>query len=154
MPCWRFWAASNGQISFQHYACGNSASYQATGGINNAANLIVDGVIQNGPSYQYWSGGIYSRGIEQVPDVTSTEGNVSGSCNGCKGPPPPPPSARYDCVNGSCLEKGRYSTPGIYESLSECEQNCGPGCGGVCVSNTDWAKISSLVAMLKNKDCS
>ncbi|MFM6269739.1 MAG: hypothetical protein ACKPFA_25050, partial [Dolichospermum sp.] len=128
MPCWRFWAAANGQISFQHYACGNSASYQSSGGPNNAAWLVVDGVIQNNTNYQYWSSGIYSRGIEQVPNVTSTVGNVSGSCNGCEAPPPPPPSPRYDCINGSCLNKTQYGTPGIYESISACEQNCGPGC--------------------------
>lgn len=153
MPCWRFWGATNGQISFQHYACGNSASYQSSGGPNNAAWLVVDGVVQNGTNYQYWSSGIYSRGLEQVPNVTSTVGNVSGSCNGCEAPPPPPPSPRYDCINGSCLNKTQYGTPGIYESISACEQNCGPGCGGVCISNADWTAISSLASQVKNKVC-
>lgn len=61
---------------------------------------------------------------------------------------------RYDCVNGSCVSAELYNSPGIYESLSACEQNCGPGCGGVCISSSHWTKISSLAAMVKNKDCS
>lgn len=61
---------------------------------------------------------------------------------------------RYDCINGACRPATIFATPGIYESLSVCEQNCGPGCGGVCISNSDWGKISSLAAMVKNKDCS
>lgn len=61
---------------------------------------------------------------------------------------------RYDCINGSCVSAELYGSPGIYESLPACEQNCGPGCGGVCISNADWAKISNLAAMIRNKDCS
>ena len=154
MPCWRFWAAfADGQITLQHYACGNSASYQPSGGINNSAWLVVDGVIQNGTSYMYWSGGPYIRGIEQVPGITSTAGSVTGSCNGCEGPSPPSPSLRYDCINGSCLNKTQYGTPGIYGSISDCEKNCGPGCGGVCISNADWTAIASLASQVKNKVC-
>lgn len=62
-------------------------------------------------------------------------------------------SPRYDCINGSCLEKSKFGTPGIYESQADCEQNCGRGCGGVCISNADWGKIGNLAAMIKNKDC-
>ncbi|MFM5960404.1 MAG: hypothetical protein ACKOQ2_25165, partial [Dolichospermum sp.] len=60
-------------------------------------------------------------------------------------------SPRYDCINGACLNKSQYGTPGIYESISVCEQNCGPGCGGVCVPNADWTTISSLASQVKNK---
>ncbi|MFM6268579.1 MAG: hypothetical protein ACKPFA_19080 [Dolichospermum sp.] len=62
-------------------------------------------------------------------------------------------SPGYDCINGACLSKSQYGTPGIYGSISVCEQKCGPGCGGVCISNADWTAISSLASQVKNKVC-
>ena len=86
--------------------------------------------------------------------VSYTIDQVSGPGE-CNSPdPPPPPSNRFDCINGSCFPKTQYGTPGIYESVSACEQNCGPGCGGVCISNADWTAISSLASQVKNKVCS
>jgi hypothetical protein len=98
----------------------------------------------------YQAGSIYGP---VMVSYTISQVAGPGECTSAD-PPPPPPSPRYDCINGSCLGQSQYGTPGIYESLSACEQNCGPGCGGVCISNSDWAKISSLAAMVKNKDCS
>ena len=137
------------------------------------------GIAQTTPFYQYYDGNIppgvtyvandadraYWRlnyvhigygsgpsGPAMVGAYSITQVSGPGECTSAD--PPPPPSSRWDCINGSCLVKSQYGTPGIYESLSACEQNCGPGCGGVCVSNADWAKISSLASQIKNKDCS
>lgn len=68
--------------------------------------------------------------------------------------PDTPPPIQYDCVNGACLPKTTFNTPGIYATLSECEINCGTGCSGKCLSNEDWAQIEGLAAQLKNKNCS
>ncbi len=70
------------------------------------------------------------------------------------GQPPPPPSSKYDCINAACIPSTTYNTPGIYQSLSDCEQVCGPGCSGVCLSNADWAEIQGKAAQLRNKNCS
>lgn len=64
----------------------------------------------------------------------------------------PPPTPKYDCLNGICVLSTQYNTPGIY-SLSECEQTCGTGCSGKCISNADWATIEGLAGQLKNKNC-
>jgi hypothetical protein len=61
---------------------------------------------------------------------------------------------KYDCINGACIPKSTYSTPGIYNSLSECETACGTGCSGKCISNADWAQIEGLSNQLKNRNCS
>ncbi|MBN3926114.1 hypothetical protein [Nostoc sp. NMS4] len=66
---------------------------------------------------------------------------------------PPTPTDKYDCINGACIKKTVYSTPGIYQSLSECETACGTGCSGKCVSNADWAQIEGLSNQLKNRNC-
>ncbi|MEH2307003.1 hypothetical protein [Nostoc sp.] len=64
------------------------------------------------------------------------------------------PPLKYDCVNGACVGYTMYNTPGIYPTLSACEQACGTGCSGKCVSNSDWAQIEGLSGQLKNRNCS
>lgn len=65
------------------------------------------------------------------------------------------PPSKYDCINGECKESTIYDTPGIYNSLSECEINCGSqGCSGKCIPNADWTAIQNLSNQLKNKNCS
>ncbi|MEH1981410.1 MAG: hypothetical protein V7L27_19440 [Nostoc sp.] len=64
-------------------------------------------------------------------------------------------ASSYDCVNGACVPKALYSTPGLYENLSACEVVCGTGgCSGTCVSNSDWAQIEGLSGQLRNRNCS
>jgi hypothetical protein len=64
------------------------------------------------------------------------------------------PNEPYDCINGACIKKSVYSTPGLYQSLSDCEIACGTGCSGKCLSNADWAQIKSLSNQLKTRNCS
>ena len=73
---------------------------------------------------------------------------ISSSENSC-----PALTLKYDCINGACIASTKYTTPGLYESLSECEVVCGTGCSGKCISNSDWAQIQDLSNQLKNKSC-
>ncbi|WP_375514429.1 hypothetical protein [uncultured Nostoc sp.] len=75
--------------------------------------------------------------------------SIASTSNSC-----PPPSPAYDCINGACIKKTIYSTPGLYKSLSDCEEACGVGCSGKCVNNSDWAQIEGLSGQLKNRNCS
>lgn len=63
------------------------------------------------------------------------------------------PNTSYDCINGACIKKTQYNTPGIYNSLSQCETACGTGCSGKCLSNEEWNKISDLAGKLKQRNC-
>lgn len=63
------------------------------------------------------------------------------------------PTATFDCINGACINASKYNTPGMYPSLSECENVCGAGCGGKCISNSEWAQIEGLSNQLKNRNC-
>ena len=63
-------------------------------------------------------------------------------------------SAAYDCINGACTDSTKYKTPGIYQTLSDCETACGTGCSGKCISNSDWAQIEGLSGQLKKRNCS
>ncbi len=83
---------------------------------------------------------------------------------------PAPPPIKYDCLNGNCVPKSQYNTPGLYLSLEACEAACGGNScpspfeclepanycppGKTCIPNSDWGKIESLSNQLKNKSCS
>ncbi len=87
--CFRFWATGDGQITFQHYACGKTASYRTDPSLyGNGAWLIVDGEIQNSSNYFYWSGFVEgyqcARFLAEV-DRRYEGGQISGSCDTCKG---------------------------------------------------------------------
>ncbi|MBD2243222.1 hypothetical protein [Nostoc sp. FACHB-888] len=60
----------------------------------------------------------------------------------------------YDCINGACIKKDVYKTPGFYKSLSECEIACGVGCSGKCISNSEWSQIENLSSQLRLRNCS
>lgn len=70
------------------------------------------------------------------------------SCTGCS-----ESNTQYDCVNGGCVLKTKYNTPGLYQSLAECQLACGAGCSGKCISNDDWSQIEGLAGQLRNKNC-
>ncbi|BAY74175.1 hypothetical protein NIES25_51710 [Nostoc linckia NIES-25] len=65
-----------------------------------------------------------------------------------------PDDEKFDCINGACISSNEYSTPGIYQSLGECEVNCGTGCSGKCIPNAEWAQIEGLSSQLKSINCS
>lgn len=61
---------------------------------------------------------------------------------------------KFDCINNACIKSDKYETPGLYESLEECETVCGEkGCSGECISNKKWSQIKDLAGKLKDKNC-
>ena len=61
---------------------------------------------------------------------------------------------KYDCINGACIEAVKYETPGLYQSLEECQVACGTGCSGKCISSNEWKQIQDLARRIRNKNCS
>lgn len=53
---------------------------------------------------------------------------------------------KYDCVNGQCVKKTVYNTPGIFSKLEDCESVCGNSekCDGTCIKTEDWNEIVRL----------
>lgn len=87
--CWHFWATNDGAVTFEHFACGETAYYQPDPNLkNNGAWLIVDGVTQVGvgSAYYYWSGGPYARHLRQETIPQPIGGYITGSCNDCLSP--------------------------------------------------------------------
>jgi hypothetical protein len=134
----------------------NITSYVDNG--NGTATFAGYGVSSScGSNGVIYSGLTLNTNTEQLGYVYVTQSN---NCLGiwkvprASQPPLPETKPRYDCLNAACTPKNTYNTPGLYQSLAECEQSCGPGCGGVCLSNSDWAAIQGLAAQNKSKHCS
>jgi hypothetical protein len=65
------------------------------------------------------------------------------------------PSTAYDCLNGGCIPKGAYNTPGKYATLQLCQASCNQGtnCDGECVSAAEISALQQTANLVKSKLC-
>ncbi|BBD69684.1 hypothetical protein NIES4072_29800 [Nostoc commune NIES-4072] len=80
------------------------------------------------------------------------------------------PQQQYDCINGQCITKTQYNTPGIYNSLADCQAVCSNGgacasgkqcvdpttfCpdGKVCIDQGEFASIEALISKIGSEVC-
>lgn len=83
---------------------------------------------------------------------------------------PCPVSQKFDCINGNCLDADKYTTPGIYQSLSDCQAVCANGgacasgkqcvdpttfCppGQVCIDQGEFGSIEALISQIGSEVC-
>lgn len=76
----------------------------------------------------------------------------------------------YDCLNGQCVTSSKYTTPGIYKSLADCQAVCANGgaCGSgkqcvepttycpngkVCIDQEEYGNIQGLIAKINSEVC-
>lgn len=80
---------------------------------------------------------------EQILSATSS------NCND------PPPDRAHDCLNGGCIPKTTYNTPGIYANLAACQSGCAKNsnCTGECVSPEELAALQQAANNLQTKFC-
>jgi hypothetical protein len=65
------------------------------------------------------------------------------------------PTNPYDCVNGGCVPKITYNTPGVYASLAACESGCAKNsnCTGECISAEELAALQQAADNLRSRYC-
>lgn len=65
------------------------------------------------------------------------------------------PDQPYDCVNGGCVAKTTYATPGKYANLSACQAGCAKDstCTGECVSAEQIAALQQAADQIKSRLC-
>lgn len=70
-------------------------------------------------------------------------------------PDPLNPSQPFDCLNGACLPKSTYNTPGFFDSLSACQSGCAKNsnCTGECVSAAEIAALKQSANNLQSRIC-
>ncbi len=67
----------------------------------------------------------------------------------------PPPGQQYDCLNGSCVPKQTYNTPGAFSTIALCQSSCGQAtpCDGECVPVAEIAALQSAASGLRARLC-
>jgi hypothetical protein len=62
---------------------------------------------------------------------------------------------RCDCVNGGCVPKTTYNTPGKFANLAACEAGCAKdsSCNGECVTAEEMAALQQAAAKVRGKLC-
>ncbi len=75
------------------------------------------------------------------------------NCPGCiPGYDPDPPC---DCINGGCVPKTTYGTPGVFPNIAACEAGCAKNsnCTGECVDPAEIAAHRQALNTLQSKFC-
>jgi hypothetical protein len=100
--------------------------------------------------------------------VFTVDGQVTGSarstqievvdcaqCAGCNCVDPVGPNQKCDCVNGGCVPKTTYNTPGKYANLAACQSNCGKDsqCEGECVPSAEIAALKQAADKAQANCC-
>ncbi len=80
------------------------------------------------------------------------ESIVSNTFADCDGISPDRPC---DCVNGGCVPKTTYNTPGIFPTLAACQSGCAKNsnCTGECVDPAEIAALGQALNTLQSKFC-
>jgi hypothetical protein len=66
-----------------------------------------------------------------------------------------PTTSAYDCVNGGCVPRQTYNTPGKYATLAACNAGCAKDspCNGECVESAEIAQLNQLADQIRAKYC-
>ena len=104
----------------------------------------------------YWvpSQTIHDGGVQYRADYTVVYYNVPNGCQNFQ-PPPIPPNTRYDCLNGGCIPKTTYGTPGVFPSLAACQSGCATNstCTGECVLAEELAALQQAANTVRPRLC-
>ncbi|MBN3939180.1 hypothetical protein [Nostoc sp. NMS9] len=135
-------------------------TWQRTSGSNVAWSLVAVGtdgrVIASTPGINDPSSTLYSSSKTFV----KTDSNCVT----------PSPDTKYDCINGKCIVKTQYNTPGLYQSLADCQAVCANGgaCAEgkqcvdpttfcpldkVCIDKGEFADAEAIIAKINSEVC-
>lgn len=66
------------------------------------------------------------------------------------------PDQGFDCINGGCVPKTSYNTPGLFASLAACQAGCAKNstCMGECVSAEELAALQQAASTVRSRLCS
>ena len=93
--------------------------------------------------------------INNASEKSGTITQVSlALCTNCA-PPGINPSQPYDCLNGGCIPKNTYNTPGAFANLAACQSGCAKNsnCAGECVDPAELAALQQAASHLQSKIC-
>ena len=97
----------------------------------------------------------YNDGLGGIFSGSGWRGSPSYSLKNCV-QDPTSGDQPYDCVNGGCVPKTTYSTPGLFVSLAACQAGCAKNstCTGECVSAEELAALQQAAGTVRSRLCS
>lgn len=115
-----------------------------------------NGTIPNVAPVRPASGGstVYSDGLDGEFNGTGWFGSPVYYLNGC-GSSTVPSNQPYDCINGGCIPKTTYNTPGAFANLAACQSGCAKNsnCSGECVPAAELAALQQAANDLNSRYC-
>jgi hypothetical protein len=126
-------------VSGSQYVCSESVVYHASGGDCGG------GWFESADLGYNKSNASEQLGLANVTSMSNCPGCIPGI----------DPNAPCDCVNGGCVPKATYGTPGKYPSLADCEAGCAKdsNCNGECVSTDEIAALQQATSNLRSRLC-
>ena len=161
MQCFLLTAYAYPSGSYTWKTCGNTSSLKP-----RTSSYGVQGVYWEVDGIDMFAGSfVLSGSVSVVAWDTAAD---YGDCNSCK--TPTPDTNKYDCINGNCTKSTQYQTPGIYQSLNDCQAVCANGgaCGSgkqcvdpttfcppgqVCIDQGEFASIEALISKIGSEVC-
>lgn len=65
-----------------------------------------------------------------------------------------PANIKHDCINGQCVPSTRFTTPGIYNSLEDCQVQCElNNTDLVCLTPSEYNQITALIRKISQEIC-
>lgn len=141
MPCYRVQGKQPGQGPFDVNQCWATI------------RVATDAPGPNGGTLYY-----FTRHNIGDPEIKSGDCEIANftqiDYSFCPGCIPPPPSQQYDCINGNCISKATYNTPGVFPSLAACQSGCNQApCQGECISAQELIALQQAANLLQSKIC-
>lgn len=61
----------------------------------------------------------------------------------------------FDCINGNCLPKTTYNTPGVFANLAACQNGCAKNsnCAGECIPTAEIAALQQAANIVRSRIC-
>jgi hypothetical protein len=100
------------------------------------------------PPLQTLAGGAYSAWcLDNDENIISIE---PYDCSDTVSPNDP-----CDCINGACVPKATYNTPGKYANLAACKSGCAKdsACAGECIPSADIAALQQAANKAQANCC-
>ncbi|MEH2164561.1 MAG: hypothetical protein V7K38_26795 [Nostoc sp.] len=132
------------------------------GSYQTAYKVVIGGPPQN--TYELRVDGNLGTILLNTYSPGSINVTVTSSSNSCLN------VTKYDCINGQCIQSSTYETPGIYQSLADCQAVCANGgacasgkkcvdpttfCpdGKVCIDQGEFDSIEALISKINSEIC-
>jgi hypothetical protein len=132
------------------FVCKESVSTRP-GGSCGGVELIFDGSPTGIGEKSAFASVVSSADPSQCPPGYPFYEDVSAGC----APTSINPNQACDCVNGGCVPKTTYGTPGKFPNLAACQSACAKdsNCEGECVSSTEIAALQQAANKAKANCC-